>query len=414
MGSWGDLFPAIGLAAAARARGHDVVIAATESYRPLIEAEGVTAVATGPRFGPAEFAADPAILDGRQGGFAGFLHLFQTQVFPNLDTWVGELRQALAGADLLVTHPTLLPAPIAAEASGVPWAAFSVFPGLIPSRHVWPMPTRLAPPGGRVTQAACQMVWTATRLNIRRHFDPPVNAARATVGLPAVRDSLFLPVRSAERYLLLADPAVISRAPDWPASIRMTGPVDWDQPTATPTPPEVAQFLDAGQPPVLVTLGASSSVDPQGFYPAAVAAVRGLGHRVLVLTGPTPEPVDLPPDPEVCCVPFAPLAEIAHRCTAGIHHGGVGTTSLLLAAGVPQLIVPRGFDQPQTARRMERLGVARSLPWRHAGTLRIRTSLEELLADERLRKHAEHVADRLREAGGANRAVDELDALLGD
>ena len=83
MGSWGDLFPTIGLAKAMAARGHAVRLATTSAYASLVEDEGLRFVPAGPRFRPDEFAADPAILDGRQRGYAGFLHLFRTVVFPN-------------------------------------------------------------------------------------------------------------------------------------------------------------------------------------------------------------------------------------------------------------------------------------------------------------------------------------------
>ena len=371
MGSWGDLFPAIGLARAASARGHTVSIAATPAYSELIEAEGVAAAPVGPRFGPEEFAADPGILDGRQGGFAGFLHLFRSVVFPHLVGWVDDLRGAIAGADLLLSHPTVLATPIAAELAGLRWATFSVFPGLIPSAHTLPSPTRLPVPAGVVGRSLRRAAWRGARWNIARFFDPPVNAARSAVGLPPVRDALFLPVTSGNAYLVGASPRIVDAPPDWPANVHLTGFFAWDRPSSLQPPPALEAFLAVGSAPVLVTLGGSSAVDPQGFYPAAVAAVRKLSRRALVLAGPTPERVQFEPDPQVFACPFAPLSQVAPYCTAAIHHGGIGTTVALLAAGLPQLIVPRGFDQPQTALRMQRLGVAATLPWKQATSDRL-------------------------------------------
>jgi rhamnosyltransferase subunit B len=287
MGSWGDLFPAIGLARAAAARGHTVSIATTPAYTAMIEAEQVTAVPVGPRFGPKEFAADPAILDGRQGGFAGFLHLFRSVVFPNLVEWVDGLRQEVAGADLLLSHPTVLASPIAAELTDTRWATFSVSPGLIPSAYTLPSPSRLPLPRGRVGRSLRRGAWRGARWNIARFFDPPVNAARAAVGLMPVRDSLFHPVASGNPYLVAASPHVIDAPPDWPPNVCLTGFVFWDSPKSFPPPSKLQQFLADGPAPVLITLGGSTAVDPQGFYPAAVAAVRRLGRRALVLTGPT-------------------------------------------------------------------------------------------------------------------------------
>lgn len=409
MGSWGDLFPSLAIAKAATGRGHDVSLAATPAYRELVEAEGVPFVPVGPRFGPEEFAADPAILDGRMGGYAGFLHLFRTVVFPNLPAWVEALRGAAAGADLLVSHPTVLATPIAAELEGVPWATFSVFPGLVPSDFTLPSPTRAPLPGGAPGRLLRRAAWNAARWNIGRSFDPPVNAARAAVGLPPVRDALFLPVASGRPYLIGASPHVVDVPPDWPANVRLIGYFAWDRPARFDRPAELDAFLASGPAPVLITLGGSSAVDPGDFYADAVAAVRRLERRALVLAGPTPEPVRLEPDPDVLALPFAPFREVAPRCVAAVHHAGVGTSLALLAAGLPQLLVPRGFDQPQTALRLSRLGVGTSLPWAKATAPRLQQELARLLGEPVYRQRAEALAGLIRDEDGLRRAVDELE-----
>jgi UDP:flavonoid glycosyltransferase YjiC (YdhE family) len=60
-------------------------------------------------------------------------------------------------------------------------------------------------------------------------------------------------------------------------------------------------------------------------------------------------------------MPPLPFAQIFPRCRAVVHHGGIGTAAQALAAGLPQLVVPRAHDQPDNARRLERLGVGARL-----------------------------------------------------
>jgi len=38
-----------------------------------------------------------------------------------------------------------------------------------------------------------------------------------------------------------------------------------------------------------------------------------------------------------------------------VHHGGVGTSAQCIAAGLPQVVVPSLYNQPDTAKRLERL-----------------------------------------------------------
>jgi UDP:flavonoid glycosyltransferase YjiC (YdhE family) len=111
-------------------------------------------------------------------------------------------------------------------------------------------------------------------------------------------------------------------------------------------------------------------------------------------------------------VAFAPLSQVAPACRAAVHHGGIGTTVALLAAGLPQLIVPRGFDQPQTALRMSRLGVAATVPWRRASSDNLARGLEHLLSNDAYRERAAAIAAALEQERGLDAALDTVEQLL--
>jgi UDP:flavonoid glycosyltransferase YjiC (YdhE family) len=70
-GTWGDVFPAVGLPKGLKDAGHTVRVAAPPSYRELVEGEDLSFSPIGPPLGFDEYAADPKILSGRLGGFAG-------------------------------------------------------------------------------------------------------------------------------------------------------------------------------------------------------------------------------------------------------------------------------------------------------------------------------------------------------
>lgn len=412
MGSWGDIFPVIGLAKGLTHAGHDVRIAASPAYEELVQGEGLGFSGIGPALGFSDYAVDPKILSGRLGGFVGFAHLFRRFIFPAFDRYVDDLSASIRGADLLLAHPALVAAPVAGEYVGVRWATISVFPGLIPTAYAPPAPTRVALGSGRAARAVHRAAWRAARFNMARLFDRRVNRARRRLGLPAASDVFFAPVDSGQPYLVMSSPAVIDRPADWPANVTLTGFVAWDQVSSLPDPDGLAEFVAAGQPPVLVTLGASSSLDPQQFYRHAAEAVTRLGHRALVLTGPTPTHVELPDDGRIFSTTFAPLSLVASRCLAAIHHGGIGTTVGILRSGLPQLVIPRGFDQPQTAIRMTRLGVARTLPWRRESTKHLTRELAALLKDGRYRQNAVAMQARLSSEDGLNESVRGVNLAL--
>ena len=60
--------------------------------------------------------------------------------------------------------------------------------------------------------------------------------------------------------------------------------------------------------------------------------------------------------PNVRTVGYIPLGKWLPQCRAIIHHGGIGTTSRAIAAGIPQIVRALAFDQFDNAQRVERLG----------------------------------------------------------
>ena len=120
-------------------------------------------------------------------------------------------------------------------------------------------------------------------------------------------------------------------------------------------PDDVREFLDAGPPPVAVTFG-TGMMHARELFAEAVAACEQAGLRGMLLTRhPEQLPARLPTT--VRQFAFAPFRELFPQCVAVVHHGGIGTTSQALAAGVPQLILPFAFDQPDNGVRVQELGV---------------------------------------------------------
>lgn len=106
---------------------------------------------------------------------------------------------------------------------------------------------------------------------------------------------------------------------------------------------------------------------------------------------------------------FAPQQWALEHASAVVTHGGLNTVMDAIAAGTPMLVLPIAFDQHGVAARVShhRLGV--SLPrWTRAP--RIARALERLLAGSA--PGSAKLAEELRQAGGAPRAADIVEAVL--
>jgi UDP:flavonoid glycosyltransferase YjiC (YdhE family) len=166
------------------------------------------------------------------------------------------------------------------------------------------------------------------------------------------------------------------------------------------------RFLDAGSPPILFTPGSANQTAAR-FFRAAVDASLRLGRRALLLTR---FPGHLPPLPAtVHHEPFVPLAQVLPRCAALVSHGGIGTLAQGLSAGVPQLTMPMGFDQPDNATRLNRLGVGRwVVPSAFQGA-RVASELAGLLDDPAVAERCGHWSRQLRSRNAIEETCDLLE-----
>ena len=113
----------------------------------------------------------------------------------------------------------------------------------------------------------------------------------------------------------------------------------------------------------------------------AVSEIAALDVDVLVAVGPDGDPTALGDVPaNVHVERFVSQPEILPMMDLVIHHGGTGTVLAVLAAGLPQIILPQGADQFVNSDILCRIGAARVVrnDQHSAGTLR--NSAQELLS----------------------------------
>jgi len=110
---------------------------------------------------------------------------------------------------------------------------------------------------------------------------------------------------------------------------------------------------------------------------------------------------------------FAPQRAALARAAAVITHAGLNTVLDALEAGVPMLALPIAFDQPGVAARIEHAGVGMRLQPQLASPARIGHALQRLLSEGEFRRRAAQLGAQVRQAGGAVRAAELIEAALG-
>jgi UDP:flavonoid glycosyltransferase YjiC (YdhE family) len=409
-GSHGDLFPYIGLALALKKRGHRPVIATSSGYRAEVEREGIELVEAGP---PIDLDSPNArdlyerVMDPVKGSEV----IIKELLMPKLTESFEQLAHAAAGADLLVSHPITYAAPVVAEHARLPWLSTVLTPMMFFSKHDLPV----LPAMPRVNDLPFIGTWLIRRLlplarRATRDWGEPVQQLRAKLGLPRGRDPIFEGQFSPHGTLALYSRVLGEPQPDWPPNVTTTGTAFYNGPE--PLEPKLEEFLAAGEPPVVFTLGTSAVGAAGRFYHESAAAIAKLGVRAVLLTGgfARNRPDDLPPN--VLLVDRAPHQLLFPRASAVVHQCGAGTTAQALRAGHPTLLVPHGHDQFDNARRVRKLGVARTVFPTEYRAERVARDLHALLTEPSYRERAAATAAVVREERGAEAAADVIEHVL--
>ena len=407
-GTFGDVNPLIGLGSELLRRGHTVVLAAPEMFRRQAQSSGLDFAPVRPEQRPDDAAMIAMIYDRKRGTERGLREF----LFPALrDSYDDLLRVVEArNADLFVSSELAYAGPLVAEVTGVPWASYVLAPFSFFSGYDPPV---LAP-YPLLSRVLANMPGAAHLLRpfaraITRSWCAPVYALRHELGLPRGASPLFDAKHAPGLVLALFSPLLGAPQPDWPAHTQQCGFVFYDRDAEhAALPRELTAFLDNGPSPLVFTLGSAAVLDPGDFWKQSAEAARLLGCRAVLLTG---KHADTSPDSaEICHAGYAPYSLLFPRAAAIIHQGGVGTTAQALKADKPMLVMPYSHDQPDNARRMQRLGVARVLPRERYTAERAARSLAQLLGNPAYAKHAAAAASRLSGEDGLPTACDALEA----
>jgi MGT family glycosyltransferase len=232
---------------------------------------------------------------------------------------------------------------------------------------------------------------------------PPVNALRAGLGLEPLGhlEEIF---RRSQRFILFtAEPLEYPRS-DWPASVRLVGPLSWE-----PLTPAPAWLSEETRPIVLVTASSVYQRDDK-LIATALEALADESLAVIATTGAL-DPTAFDPPSNARVEPFLPHGPIVERAACVVSHGGMGITLKALAAGVPTCVVPFCRDQFEVARRVEVASAGTRLHHKRLAARRLRDAVRATLS---MRAGAERVAGAFARAGGVQAAADSVVELLPD
>ncbi len=418
-GTHGDIVPFIGIAKQLQALGHRPVLATSSFFAPLAAQHGVEFHPVAPHHSQHDKDLGLLQTERLQKAFhplTGGKFVMEKLVYPYMDQICDELAQACEGADLLVAPPTTPWAHLVAHRVGMPWKSLIVQaltlsvqsaqdPPVV-SNHLSlrPLPKWI---GERNYARAFKWLRDSSRAMIK-----PLDDKAREYGIFNKQSNPMFEGCISPRGSIALFPELMMRKPlptDLPGQVSFAGFNYFDGNTA-PLSDELEAFLQAGEPPVVFSLGSSLWFQAKRFYPVWSRMCERLGVRAIFLAGEGALPTPLPAGQVVAG--WASVGALFPRCKAVVNPGGCGISSQVMNAGIPQLIVPFGMDQPDNAARLTQLGAALSVKPGQAKDKTFELALHRLVKDTALHARAKSLRQEINAECGTVEVARLLDLEL--
>jgi sterol 3beta-glucosyltransferase len=324
LGTRGDVQPYAILAKAFKAAGHEVVVSSAKNFESLVRAYGVD-------FIPVE-ADYQGLLDSDEGKrmmknpLRARRHL-KSLIFPMMSSSLGTFYEIARDQDKVLFHVKTMAHQFADQFPGKMIRA-NVVPAIEPTKEfinpvmsAVPLPSFMHKMTYWISEAGLNM------------WKKPVRDFRAKYGLEGMASRIAMPSIYGISSHFLEKPA------DYPANSHYTG--FWTLPSEQPLAQDLESFIQAGEPPLLITFG-SMPYDSNLDFPKLLHSLsRECNTRIVVVKGWGLTRMDgLEDSRDIKLIDTAPYDKLMPRVKAVVHHGGVGTIASCLQAGKPFLTCP--------------------------------------------------------------------------
>jgi UDP:flavonoid glycosyltransferase YjiC (YdhE family) len=376
----GFLFPAIGLAKALAARGHEVAFVTDRSAESRLAQAGFERLPRGER-------------DGRSFETGQWLRPLAVAL------QVQHVEHAMArfAPDLLVGQALTLGPLVVGERWGIPVASQGL------ATYLW---------HGAGQQLSGSAAAAERRRQRQRDMLRLWKEARAQARLPALAARLDEGALLGDLFLLRSV-AELHGGPGLPGHLHLVGACLWEPAARNEELPAwIAAARRAGAPIAYVHHG--RSFDGPLFWRAMVDAFGGGALRIAAGTGRLEPALER----QVAAGAFHLRRDLdadgALRC-ADLMIGSATSSAVLgaLSHGVPCLLIPHGGEQHDLAEQVERAGAGRILAAKMATPAALRRAVVEVLADASLRRGARELQLAFSRCDGFTLAVDLLEATAG-
>jgi sterol 3beta-glucosyltransferase len=405
-GSRGDVQPFLSLSLELMANGHSVKLAAPSRFREFVEGYGI-------QFVP--LAGEPEDLSRilNDAGY-NFVKMIQGMMNHTMEIAADVLRQtkeACTDADLIIhTFLHAVGAHTLAREKNIPDIHIQTFPMFTPTGD-YPnvtLPDLKFRALNRLTHVISKKItWWTSSFGFQQ--------VRRRAGLP--KRKLYFPfddgpLRPPTPILCAWSPSILPPSSDWTDNVKVTGYYFMDNDETYQPSIELQKFLDSGSPPVCISFGSMVNRDANRINDIVRDALKKTNNRGIVLSGWSA--LEKQESDDLIYLNEVPHDWLLPRCKMIVHHGGAGTTSAGLRAGIPDVVVPFTADQPFWGKRVHVIGAGpKPIPVNELSVTNLTYAIAEA-EDTMLRERVQILGQSIRSENGVQYAARLITTYVSD
>lgn len=400
LGTRGDVQPYAMLGQALKLRGHKVTLSTAKNFEQLVKSFEID-------FAPIE-ADFQELLNSDEGKkmmkgnpFAVKRNL-NTWVYPLITNSLIEFFKLAMESDIILYHVKTLADSFADQ-----------FPHKMIRTNVLPVvePTNeFANPafsGFPIPSFLNKLTYKFSNLSVKL-LSKPIGEFRAKFDLPKM---FSLP---AVRNIYGISSHFLSIPQDFPNYSRFTG--FWFGTSSIELNKELLDFINAGEPPLLLTFGSMPFKSKFDLQSAIVKLTEQFNTRIIVVKGWGLDQTErIENNSNIKVIESAPYEKLFPLMKAIVHHGGIGTTAECLRAGKPFFICPILYpigDQMFWGKQASKRGFAvKPIPLSKMTEKIFLDSVKELLTNKSLYQNARHIGELLKKENGIENAIMEIEKI---
>jgi sterol 3beta-glucosyltransferase len=398
IGTRGDVQPYAVLGQALKAKGHEVTLATGKNFEALVKSYDIDFVPV-----EADFQAVLETDEGKKmmkGNPFAVKRNLNTWLYPLISNSLKEYYTLAKDSDKVIYHVKTMA---------------DCFADQFPDRMIRASVQPIIEPTNEFANPAFSGLWIPKFLYKLSYSlaNKSINLLSKPIG--TFRTAFDLPKKftvPAVKNVYGVSSHFLPTPKDYPNTSKFTG--FWFGTSREELPQDLTQFIEAGQPPLLITFGSMPFKSKFDLANTLNALTAQFNTRLIVVKGwGLTDTSAMEHNPNIKVIGSAPYEKLFPKVKAIVHHGGIGTTAECLRAGKPFFICPILHpigDQMFWGKVGLQKGIAvKPIPLAKISQHDFIKSIDNLLKDNSLYKNALQLKSLIDEENGLEGVIEMIE-----